>query len=55
MLKELEKWNEKGFVDMTEEDPKKAKKAEEASCPQCQAKIVAQAKFCSECGFKLAA
>jgi CRP-like cAMP-binding protein len=55
ILKEIEKWNEKGFVDMTEEDPKKAKKTDEASCPQCQAKIIAQSKFCSECGFKLAA
>lgn len=55
MLKEIDKWNEKGFVDMTENDQKAKKKSEGPSCPQCQATLQAQAKFCSECGHKLAA
>jgi CRP-like cAMP-binding protein len=54
MLREIDRWNEKGVVDMSEEAPK-AKKTEGPCCPQCSAGIVAQAKFCSECGFKIAA
>lgn len=55
ILKEIDKWNEKGFVDMTEDEQKAKKKAEGPSCPACQASIQPQAKFCSECGHKLAA
>ncbi len=55
IIKEIDKWNEKGFVDMNEEDVKAKKKSDGPCCPQCQAGIQAQAKFCSECGFKLAA
>jgi hypothetical protein len=54
IIKEIEKWNEKGFVDMTEEELKPKKKINENSCPQCQATIQAKAKFCSECGYKVA-
>ncbi len=53
-LKEIEKWNEKGFVDMDEKVVKLAKKGE-TSCPQCLAIIANQQKFCGECGFKLLA
>lgn len=52
ILKEIEKWNEKGFVDMTEEEKPK-KKPGAPSCPQCQVEVAAQAKFCHECGCKL--
>ncbi|MEZ0392559.1 MAG: cyclic nucleotide-binding domain-containing protein [Pseudobdellovibrionaceae bacterium] len=55
VMKEIDKWNEKGFVDMTEEEQKAKKKSDGPACPQCSAAIPAQAKFCSECGFKLAA
>lgn len=55
IIKEIDKWNEKGFVDMTEDEQKAKKKSDGPSCPQCAASIQAQAKFCSECGFKLAA
>ena len=55
ILREIEKWNEKGFVDMNEEAPKSKKKTDGPACPQCQASTVPQAKFCSECGFKIAA
>jgi CRP-like cAMP-binding protein len=54
ILREIEKWNEKGFVDMTEEEAK-AKKKSESSCPQCSVQLAAGAKFCQECGFKIAA
>ena len=55
ILREIDKWNEKGFVDMTEEENKPKKKTEGPCCPQCSAGIAAQAKFCSECGFKIVA
>jgi hypothetical protein len=55
ILREIDKWNEKGFVDMTEEEQKAKKKAEGPCCPQCNSAIQPQAKFCSECGFKIAA
>jgi hypothetical protein len=55
ILREIEKWNEKGFVDMAEEEAKPKKKVDGPSCPQCAASIQPQAKFCSECGHKIAA
>ncbi len=55
VLKEIEKWNEKGFVDLSEDETKAKKKSDGPSCPACQAALVPQAKFCSECGHKLAA
>lgn len=54
ILKEVEKWNEKGFVDMQEEEVI-AKKKSGNSCPSCQAEIKDGQKFCGECGNKLAA
>lgn len=54
ILREIEKWNEKGFVDMTETETKK-RKAGAPSCRACAAEIAAQAKFCQECGHKIAA
>ena len=55
MLKEIEKWNDKGFVDMDEKEIKAVKKSDGPCCPQCTAGLAAEAKFCSECGFKIAA
>jgi len=57
ILREIDKWNEKGFVDINEEENKPKKKAPDGAptCPQCAAVLQAQAKFCSECGFKIAA
>lgn len=55
ILREIDKWNENGFVDMNEEPLKLKKKSDGPACPQCSASIVAQSKFCSECGFKIAA
>ncbi len=56
VLREIEKWNEKGFIDLNEKEEVKKKLAPGAqACPQCQNEIAAQAKFCSECGYKVAA
>ena len=55
ILRELDKWNEKGFVDMDEKEERKAKKATGPACPQCAADLSPQAKFCSECGHKVVA
>lgn len=54
ILRELDKWNEKGFVDMDEKEEKKAKKGG-PSCPQCAVEVAPAAKFCHECGAKLVA
>ncbi len=54
IIREVDKWNERGFVDMTEEEFKFKKKAEGGpACPDCGAGLVELAKFCSECGCKI--
>ena len=54
VLREVERWNDKGFVDPNEpvEAPKKKASAE---CPSCHKPYEGQPKFCSECGFKIVA
>jgi hypothetical protein len=54
IISEIDKWNEKGFVDMNEEEKPK-KKSGFPSCKTCGAEIVANAKFCQECGTKVEA
>lgn len=57
LLKEVEKWNEKGIVD--EELPivlkKKAIVAEKIKCGSCGFELMSSAKFCNECGNKILA
>lgn len=53
ILKEIEKWNDKGFVDLNEKDDKMKKTNQGPSCPQCGVGVQAQAKFCHECGTQL--
>jgi hypothetical protein len=55
-LREVDKWNEKGFVDLNEEviALKKREKSKHG-CPQCGQETSEAAKFCSECGYKIAA
>lgn len=55
MLREIEKWNEKGFVDMDEKEEKPKKKNASAgpACPACSVELSAGAKFCHECGHKI--
>lgn len=55
MLREIEKWNEKGFVDMDEKEEKPKKRSNGPSCPACSADVAVGAKFCMECGHKLSA
>jgi hypothetical protein len=55
ILKEIDKWNEKGFVDMDEKEEKPKKKNGGPSCPACSAEVAVGAKFCGECGHKLVA
>lgn len=59
VLKEIEKWNEKGSVDAQETpfDPRKFQKTAGAGtscCPACQHGLEGAPKFCPECGHKLA-
>lgn len=52
---EIDKWNDKGFVDVNEK-PEELKVAGGASaCPQCSGALAAEHKFCPSCGFKVAA
>lgn len=57
LLREIERWNERGFVDMKEVDygliKKSAQSEHNIECPDCHSVMVAQSKFCSECGAKL--
>lgn len=60
VLKEVERWNEKGYVDISEPgyDPLKKsvaalKTGPTSECPSCKASIEGAPKFCSECGHKL--
>jgi len=57
ILREVDKWNEKGFVDPNEPEKKPVKKAAAggAKCPACNADIQETQKFCGECGHKLGA
>lgn len=56
VLKEIEKWNEKGTVDMEESafDPRKFQKSTGGNqCPSCGNSYEGAPKFCGECGQKL--
>ncbi len=55
ILREIEKWNEKGFVDLTEEEPAKKKAAGGSACPNCANTTTVEQKFCAQCGQKLQA
>lgn len=54
ILLEIDKWNEKGFVDLNEkESDLAAGEAAGESCPSCGGAVDGQHKFCPHCGFKL--
>ncbi|MFP5520552.1 MAG: cyclic nucleotide-binding domain-containing protein [Bdellovibrionia bacterium] len=55
IIREIDKWNEKGFVDINEKEEKPKKKTGGPTCPACEAEIAPAAKFCHECGHKLTA
>lgn len=53
IIYEIDKWNEKGFVDLKEKEEVAAGGGN--ACPQCQGAIDDKHKFCPHCGFKLEA
>ena len=55
IIREIDKWNEKGFIDMSDIDdgPKKKKIIDGVECGECKAVMILNAKFCSDCGNKL--
>lgn len=55
ILREIDKWNERGYVDMDEKEEKPKKKSNGPSCPACSVEVAVGAKFCQECGTKLTA
>ncbi|MGZ3727066.1 MAG: cyclic nucleotide-binding domain-containing protein, partial [Pseudobdellovibrio sp.] len=61
LIREIDKLNEKGIVDMTDidEGPKKKLTAVSADngieCASCKTIVAAESKFCSECGAKVVA
>ncbi len=58
IINEIDMWNEKGSVNLTQK-PISAESTEpessKALCPNCSEPVVSESKFCSNCGFKLAA
>lgn len=54
VIHEVDKWNEKGLVDMNEKDESQADDSG-TQCLQCNGSIQDEHKFCPHCGFKLAA
>lgn len=56
IVREIDKWNEKGFVDVKdlEEEPRKRKVIDGVECTSCNAIMATGSKFCSDCGAKLA-
>lgn len=51
ILKEIDKWNEKGFVELNEAVAKK--KTALTNCPGCKGEVNDKQKFCSNCGHNL--
>ncbi|MCB0365882.1 MAG: cyclic nucleotide-binding domain-containing protein [Bdellovibrionaceae bacterium] len=54
IIAEIDKWNEKGFVDLNEKAEEEAVD-DKAKCPACQGEITDAHNFCPSCGHKLAA
>jgi len=55
IIREINKWNDKGFIDPNEEKIKQPMAIGGDTCPACQGSIPTKAKFCSNCGHKIAA
>lgn len=57
IISEIDKWNEKGLIDMNDIDqgPKKRQVVDGVECGDCKAIMILNSKFCSECGSKLVA
>ncbi len=55
VLYEIKQWNDKGSVDLEDDSLYAVDKPVELKCPECEEPIGEASKFCSECGYKLAA
>lgn len=56
LIHEIDKWNERGFVNMAEkEESLQAPPPGTAACASCSSPLSAQNKFCPNCGTKVAA
>jgi len=56
VIREIDRWNDKGFVDPNEEEQRKTVAAiGGAECPSCHSHTQDKQKFCPNCGFKIAA
>jgi hypothetical protein len=55
IIHEIDKWNEKGFVDMNEKEATGPAAGEGGGCPSCQGAIDSSHKFCPHCGAKVGA
>lgn len=53
IIHEIDKWNDKGVVDMTEKEESSG--GAEGECPSCHGKTDDSHKFCPHCGHKLLA
>ena len=56
-LREIDSWNEAGFVDLSAPEERRASSPAPGGgviCPNCKASNPGSPKFCGECGFKLA-
>ncbi len=54
IIKEIDMWNQKGFIDFNHVEDAAAAGQKE-TCPQCSQATQAEQKFCAHCGAKLAA
>ena len=54
-IREINKWNERGFVDLDEKEEVRKKKTDGPICPQCGTPCQSDQKFCGECGQNLVA
>ncbi|MFL5814291.1 MAG: hypothetical protein ACJ763_11990, partial [Bdellovibrionia bacterium] len=52
ILREIDKWNERGVVDLVDPVTDKAKGGK-ASCPACFSEVADKQRFCGNCGHKL--
>jgi hypothetical protein len=55
IINEIDRWNEKGFVDVNADYNKIEQKAGSGKCPSCQGELKESVNFCPNCGHKLAA
>jgi CRP-like cAMP-binding protein len=55
IIQEIDRWNEKGFVDLNTNYNEYKSQNSGGKCPSCQLELKQASKFCGECGYKLAA